>query len=411
MRVTGLIAEYNPFHNGHLYHIQKAKEITGADHVLVVMSGNFVQRGAPAVMPKHMRAKAALEAGASAVIELPACFSCGSAEYFAGGAVALLERLRCIDAVCFGSECGDAGILRQIASTAAGEPEPYKTLLKEALRAGYSFPRARQMAMESCTEADGLPGALSQPNNILGAEYIKALLRENSSMEIHTVKRMGSDYHGESLGEHFSSASAIRKALSSHPGQLPEVLEGQVPPFCVPLLKDTYGKRYPVFTDDFSLLLKYRLMAETADSMAQYMDVTRDIANRILKHREDFLSFSQFCSLIKTKNLTYARVSRCLLHILLNIKKGDVLSSKEEGFCPYARILGFRKDSTSLLSRLKKHSGIPLVTRPTHAGRLSGAGLHMLSQDIFASDLYESVLTDKFQVPFVSEYRRPVITI
>ena len=133
MKIVGLIAEYNPFHNGHLYHIRKAKEITGADAVVVVMSGDFVQRGAPAIMPKHIRAEVALEAGVPLVLELPVCFSTGSAEYFAEGAVSLFEHLGCIDSICFGSECGDYGTLEKIACTITEEPEEYKELLKRYL--------------------------------------------------------------------------------------------------------------------------------------------------------------------------------------------------------------------------------------------------------------------------------------
>lgn len=149
MKIVGLITEYNPFHNGHLYHIQKAKEISGADAAVVVMSGNYVQRGAPAIMPKHLRAEVALEAGVPVVMELPVCYAAGSAEYFAAGAISLFEQLGCIDSICFGSECGDYKVLERIARVTADEPEEYKFSLQEALRKGISFPRARQMALKA----------------------------------------------------------------------------------------------------------------------------------------------------------------------------------------------------------------------------------------------------------------------
>ena len=140
MKIVGLITEYNPFHNGHEYHIQKSKEVTGADAVIVVMSGNFVQRGAPAIMPKHLRAKVALKSGASLVLELPVCFSTGSAEYFAQGAVALLDSLGCVDSLCFGSECGEIDSLTRIARVLADEPEEYRTILRSYLKEGFAFP-------------------------------------------------------------------------------------------------------------------------------------------------------------------------------------------------------------------------------------------------------------------------------
>ena len=195
MKIVGLIAEYNPFHNGHLYHIERAKEITGADSAIVVMSGNYVQRGAPAIMPKHLRAEVALEAGADIIFELPVCYACASAEYFAAGAVSLFEQLNCEDSVCFGSECGDYGLLERIARVAADEPEEYRTLLSEGLKKGMSFPRARQAALTEYLRDDSLDIVLEQPNNILGIEYIKALYQKKSPIHSYTIKRMVSGYH------------------------------------------------------------------------------------------------------------------------------------------------------------------------------------------------------------------------
>lgn len=427
MKIVGLITEYNPFHNGHLYHIRKAKEITGADYVLVVMSGDYVQRGAPAIMPKHIRAEIALEAGVPVIMELPVCCASGSAEYFAAGAISLFEQLNCVDAICFGSECGDYQILEKIARITADEPEEYRFSLQEALRMGYSFPRARQMALKAYLKDDSLDAILEQPNNILGIEYIKVLYKKKSNMEIHTIKRMVSGYHDEELTEGYSSASAIRKLLAyagnsihlENEGlfdepSLSEVLirlEDQVPPSCIRLLEEMHRNRYPVYANDFSLLLKYRLLTETADSLMRYMDVTEELANRMVKHANDFITFDQFCDLIKTRELTYTRVSRCLLHILLGITTGDMLEYREEGFCQYARILGFRKDSTRLLSYLKEHSKVPLLTKLTQTQELSNTGLKMLRQDIYASNLYESVITNKFKMPFINEYQQQVVRV
>ncbi len=427
MKVVGLITEYNPFHNGHLYHIRKAKEITGADHVLVVMSGDYVQRGAPAIMPKHIRAEIALEAGVPVIMELPVCCAVGSAEYFAAGAISLFEQLGCIDAVCFGSECGDFKTLERIALVTADEPEEYKAFLRDALRKGHSFPRARQMALTAYLKDDTLDVALEQPNNILGIEYIKALYKKRSNMEIHTIKRMVSGYHEEELTESYSSASAIRKLLAyagnsihlesdglfDEPA-LSEVLtrlEDQVPPSCIRLLEEMHRTRYPVYANDFSLLMKYKLLNETSDSLTRYLDVSEDLANRILKHSNDFITFDQFCDLVKTRDITYKRVSRCLFHILLNITADSMLEYRREGFCQYARILGFRKDGTALLSHLKEHSKVPLLTKPSQAEAVSETGKKMLEQDIFAANLYESVITNKFKMPFINEYQHQIVRV
>ena len=178
MKIVGFIAEYNPFHNGHFYHIQKALEVTEADAAIVVMSGDFVQRGAPAILPKRFRARAALECGVAAVFELPVCYATSSAELFALGAVSLLNQLGVVGSICFGSECGDLQILQQLADILCEEPAPYQDSLKEYLKKGLSFPAARQLAVSAYFAERHLPDCsslLNEPNNILGIEYLKAL--------------------------------------------------------------------------------------------------------------------------------------------------------------------------------------------------------------------------------------------
>ena len=427
MKITGLITEYNPFHNGHLYHIEKAKELTGADAVIVVMSGNFVQRGAPAIMPKHLRAEVALEAGVPVVIELPVCYSTGSAEYFASGAVSLFEKLSCIDAICFGSECGDFETLEHIAKLLADEPEEFRACLQGQLKAGVSFPKARQNALREYLKDDSVEAILEQPNNILGIEYIKALYVKQSPMKAYTIKRIVSGYHDTGMKENYSSASAIRKLLwhasnSLHLENegmfdepvLSEVLtrlEDQVPPACIRLLEETHRTRYPIYSNDFSLLLKYKLLTETRKSLTEYVDVTDELANRILNHVNDFISYEQFCELLKSRDMTYARISRALLHILLDIRKEDMQLYREEGDCQYAHILGFRKEDAGILKYLKEHSLIPLITKLTQTNNLSDSARKMLCGDIFASNLYESVVTDKFHSRFIHEYQQSLVMV
>lgn len=432
MKIVGLITEYNPFHNGHLYHIRKAKEITGADSVIVVMSGDFVQRGAPAIMPKHIRAEVALEAGVPLVLELPVCFSTGSAEYFAAGAVSLLEHLGCVSSVCFGSECGDYDTLEKIARTVLNEPGEYKELLKRYLAQGISFPRARQWALSEYFHDETLRDVLDAPNNILGIEYIKALYRSKSSMKAYTIKRMVSGYHDDSLGQGYSSASAIRKLLA-HAGHslrledsghrnsqmfdepsLSEVLvrlEREVPKECIRFLEDAHQIRYPVYSNDFSALLGYKLLTETNASLTEYLDISEELANRILRHSGDLITIDQFCNLLKTKDMTYARISRCLFHILLDIKKEHMESYKSAGYCQYARVLGFRKDGQEILSLIKKYSDTPLITKLSHAASLSETGQRMIAGDIFAANLYERIVTEKYKEPFKNEYTQQVVVI
>ena len=413
MKTVGLITEYNPFHNGHAYHIEKAKMLTGADRVIVVMSGDFVQRGAPAVMPKHLRAESALLSGASLIIELPVCFATGSAEYFAQGSISLLNRLGCIDSICFGSECGNLHLLKEIAQILADEPIEYQAALKQALKEGASFPAARQEALN--IYSDKYSEILASPNNILGIEYLKALAKIHSKMEPFTIKRIGAGYHDMDIDGQFSSATAIRSDIyqltdvNSSSESLPLThIQTQVPSSCHELMKKNYQTRYPVKADDFSLLLKAKLLSETAGSLSHYLDMSPELANRILRLRNDYLSFEQFCDLLKTKELTRSRISRSFIHVLLGITNDWLTAMKAPA--PYAKILGFRRDHADLLGILKRTSDIPLITSPARAV-LADTAYQMLELDIYASDLYESVITDLYGTPFHNELTKQIIKI
>lgn len=400
MKVAGLITEYNPFHKGHLYHIEQTKKVTGADTVIAVMSGNFVQRGAPAIMPKHLRTKCALLSGVSAVMELPVCYAVSSAEYFAMGAVSLLDKLGCVDAVCFGSECGEIQILEEIADILAEEPDNYKASLKDALKAGLSFPLARQQALKQYA------GILSAPNNILGIEYLKALKRLDSPIKAYTIRRTGAGYHDTAISHDFSSASAIRANIDT-----PSVMERQIPKDCLAAIQDAYRQKFPIQSNDFSLLLKVRLLSETADSLTRYADVNPELANRILNCSNHFLNVEQFCELLKTKELTYSRISRALFHILLKITRQDMANYGQAGRIFYARMLGFREADAALLGLIKRKSQIPVITRLSQKKLLDFPGSSMLNTDIYAADLYESVVTERYQTPFINERQQSVIKL
>ena len=390
MKTVGLITEYNPFHNGHLYHIEKAKELTGAARVIVIMSGDYVQRGTPAVLSKHSRAHMALLNGASVVLELPVCYSCASAEFFAKGAVSVLDGLGCIDALCFGSECGNLEHLTSIAHLLSAEPETYRHHLQSSLKNGMSFPAARCHALEKMT----------------GDAYVP-----------FTLKREFSGYHDTELHDCSSSASAIRKVLMNIPASpyLPKnisaQLSEQLPPGSLSIIQNEWNFSCPVEADDFSLLLKYRLLSEPHESLCKYQDVSEELSNRIIRNRNQFRSFGQFCTLLKTKELTYSRISRSLLHILLSITTED-MHAYQDNSCSYARILGFRKEHTDVLRAMKDHASIPIITKlGKSASLLSPEASRMLNQTSFASDLYESVISDKFGIPFTSEQQKQIIRV
>lgn len=421
MKTVGLITEYNPFHNGHLYHIEKAKELTGADRVVVIMSGDYVQRGAPALLPKHLRTQMALLNGASVVLELPVCYSTGSAEFFAEGSVSILNGLGCIDALCFGSECGDLNLLKQIAHLLVSESDTYRYYLQEALKSGVSFPAARCQALEKLTGNFFISQILSDPNNILGIEYLKALEKTNSLITPFTIKRESSGYHDTELNSHSSSATAIRNSLKqikdTHCIEMPtsttginlsNLLYGQLPDNSLDILQNAWERSCPVEVNDFSLLLKYKLLLETKESLCRYQDVSAELANRITRNLNQFRSFDQFCELLKTKELTYSRISRSLLHILLSITKDDMCQDASDF---YARILGFRKDQSDILRAMKGHASIPVITKLGQNGSLSANAINMMNRTIFASDLYESVISNKFGTPFINEYQKQIVRI
>lgn len=429
MKIVGLITEYNPFHNGHLYHIEEAKRITGADAAVVVMSGDYVQRGVPAIMPKRLRAEMALKCGASAVFELPVCYASGSAELFAMGAVSLLDRLGIVDAICFGSECNDLKALNLIADVLIEEPQEFRTVLRNSLKEGASYPAARQKALSGCLLPKEYISVLEDPNNILGIEYLKALKKLGSQMKPYTIRREGAHYHDRELSPgHYSSASAIRSLLAYSSSSLRterlggtfdntdfssilNELEDQVPIKCLELLKDYHRVLYPVYQNDFSIILKYKLLNKHPASLLRYEDVSEDLARRISIRLDNFFNYKQFCELLKTREMTQTRINRALLHIMLGIKKESVEEYKKNGFHFYARLLGCRKDQEKLLRRIAKESQLTLLARLSDSASLSQTARKMLQNDILASNLYMSVVTDKYKTAFQNEYKQAVIKV
>lgn len=429
MKIVGLITEYNPFHNGHLHHIREALRITGADTAVAVMSGDYVQRGVPAIMPKRLRARMALKCGVSAVFELPVCYASGSAEYFAMGAVSLLDSLGIIDFLCFGSECNDLSTLERIADILLDEPEKYRILLKKYLKSGLSYPAARMRAVAGYTGDAACAGVLCEPNNILGIEYLKALKKLGSRITPCTIKRAGAHYHDRQLSAgHLNSAAAIRSLLAysedvprpdrsggtfeepPFSGMLNK-LEGQVPSCCMELLKKYHRISYPVCQDDFSLILKYKFLDKRPENLFRYMDVSEELSNRICGQIDNYLNYKQFCGLLKTRETTQTRINRALLHIMLGIGKEDVSEYINSGYHCYARLLGIRKDSEKLLTRIVKESSLTLLTRLSESESLPGAGRKMLRNDILASNLYASVVTDKYKTAYQNEYKQRILKI
>lgn len=403
MKTVGIIAEYNPFHNGHCYQLKQAREMSGADFVIVVMSGDFTQRGTPALLDKYARCEMALRSGADLVIELPVCYATGSAEYFAKGAVSILEGLQ-TDALCFGSECGEIEPLCATARILSEEPEAFKQALSENLRKGMSFPAARSLAM-------GEKGTLLQtPNNILGIEYIKALYRLGSTMEVHTTKRIGAGYLDASLSGSFCSALAIRQHIYDKADIA--ALTSYMPKSALHILERELLISSPVSIEDFSSMLFYRLLSLQEEGYTAFADVTQALSDKISRFVTEYSSYSVFCGdLLKSKDLTLARISRSLLHILLSIKKEDMDIFSAAGNAQYARILGFKEASRGIFGILK-NSPLPLISKLADAHtKLSPAGMRQLKQDIFAAHLYDSIAAQKTGRPIQNEYRRQIVIL
>jgi len=405
MKIVGLITEYNPFHAGHLYHMQQARELTGADYCVVLMSGSFVQRGEPAIFDKYLRTKTALLAGADLVLEIPTAFSTASAHEFAAYGVALLSAIG-VDAVVFGSECGQIEILKQAAYALNHESAEFQERLRKGLKAGLTYPQARAKALEM---EDTWASVLTSPNNILGIEYLRAAEDLHSPMEFYTISRKGSGYHEDTLADaNFPSASAIRGIIRnslSKDKDLLDILASHLPAVTHP----AYTGAVPVFVDDFSELLNAAvLQLQATFSIA---DLSPELAARLAKPPYFPLSFEERIQALKTRQLTYTRVSRALLHLVLGMREEDISRWKEEGYALYARILGFRRQSSPLLSCLHKKSSIPLITKMADAAQnLSPSALALLEQEVYASHLYQTVRMKRSGV-FQNEYTEGLVFV
>ncbi len=392
MNVTAVIAEYNPFHNGHLYQLQTIRE-QGADYIVIVMSGDFMQRGIPAIVNKYERCRMALSNGADIVFELPVYAALGSAEYFAQGAVSMLDKLGVVDFLHFGSESGDISLLTECAKITAHETETYKALLNSYLRQGISFPAARDRALSDIFPDKNITHIIKTPNNILGMEYIKALIQRNSSIKPATLARKGEGYSSGSLvSNSYVSANAIRAALSANK-------DSAVKSYMPPSVYEALGQEL-LYANDFSELVLYRMLqlASCKDSFAVYYDIGSQLSHTLYNNLYHYTSFDGFAMQNKTKNLTFSRICRGLMHILLDMTQENANCFQQNDYTQYARLLGFSKHGQELLKSIKANASIPILTKPSAASKqLSGAALMSFQADINAAMIYESVRSQKIQ--------------
>ena len=348
MRTVGIIAEFNPLHPGHVEHINESRRISGARNVIAVMSGNFVQRGEPAIEDKWFRTREALLHGVDIVIELPVCYPLCGADYFARGAVALLEKTTLVDAISFGSECGDIDSITKAAVMLAAEPDVFKSVLKEKLCLGFSFAAARGFALHACLP-DSPEGLFTRPNNGLGIEYVKALKLLGSKTEVFTTHRQPGG----------PSATRLRK----------EMLDGE-------MAHGTHN-RYARL-DDFSDIFRYLLFTKKDLCLGEGLE------NRFRKFAGDNKKISDIIEAVKTKRYTHTRLQRAVLRTVLGLQN----QCGEPG---YIRVLGFRKESAALLGRLAVNAKLPVITTGRRIDEVlskGGEAADMLKKELEAGDVY-----------------------
>lgn len=378
MKICTIICEYNPFHNGHLYQLQKAKELTCADAVVCIMSGNFVQRGESAILDKYTRAKHAILAGADAVIELPTIFATSNAELFAKGAVNILSSIPAVTTLCFGAETEDKSAFITSAKLLSKESEEISQKIKELLKTGISYAKARATAYEDKIDSK----LLSSPNNVLGLEYTKALL--NAHIEILPVKRVGNAYNDEELANNFSSATAIRNHLSDL-----EKIKDNLPDF-------VYNDLPKTNENQLNLLEKYAILSKSEEEIKRVCDCTEGLENALKKVAE---SGGNFVKELTSLRYTSSRIKRIALHNLLQIEESLIRESLR--FPLYLKILAIKNKRKDLLSALSE-SEFPTLLRAHDDEALSPVAKVVYEKDLFSEKVYSLLhpYPDKYN-PFV----------
>ncbi|MCM3706166.1 MULTISPECIES: nucleotidyltransferase [Cytobacillus] len=379
MKATGVIVEYNPFHNGHAFHLEQAKNISGAETIIAVMSGNFLQRGEPALVSKWKRAEMALKAGADIIFELPYQFAVQQADIFASGAVSILDAAGC-SSLCFGSESGNMESFHQTLSFLGNHQTVYQEKLRVHLDAGVSYPKAASMAFLDLNPEDELVD-LSKPNNILGFQYLNSARRINSSMQLFTVARKSAGYHDEQFSsESIASATSIRKTLFSESGEI-ESIRQYVPETTYQGLLQ-YKREYGTFHqwEQYWPFLKFRLIHLQPELLRCIYEMEEGLEHRFLSAAVQAESFQQFMEKIKTKRYTWTRLQRACVHILTNTEKTEMPNKPLKA--EYLRLLGMSRNGRKYLNMHKSDLKLPLISR------ISSHAAQQLHLDIKASRVY-----------------------
>lgn len=386
-KVLGIIAEYNPFHNGHALHIAKSKEETGAEYTICIMSGNFVQRGNTSIVNKWIKTEMALKNGIDLVIELPTIYAISSAENFAEGAIKILNSLKIVDTVSFGSEEADIDILNRLATILYNEPRKYTELLNAELKKGLSFPNARENAVLLYLNDSKYFNILNQPNNTLAIEYLKALKKYKSHIRPITIKREKAFYNSNCIVDEYASATAIRNMVIN--GQFDDIRKVMPRNSYDLLLDEIQNKRFVSDITKFEKEILYTLRRLSTFDLKKFPEINEGLENAIKNAANSCNTLSKLINMIKSKRYTQTRIQRILLYILLNITKKDMIVSRKT--VPYARILGYTSKGKELISKI--YQANPKVTLITSVKKFIDSSnnktyKYMLNKDILATNIY-----------------------
>lgn len=412
MKVLGIIAEYNPFHNGHLYQLQKSIDMIEADFVVAIISGNFTQRGEVALVSKWTRSEMAVKCGIDLVIELPFVFACNNAEYFAKGAIEILNRLDCITHLSFGSECGDLTVLKKTADFLSYESDEFKKSLKNKLDTGLSYPKARSEAIKECL-GEEIAALMINPNNILAIEYLKQLRLTKSNITPVTVKRYAVNHHDDILTGNIASASAIRKSLISNTFK-DTTIKNFVPAIVLELLMKDMEKSSS-YNSNFNLdelyykIVVSKILTTQPSALKEIFSVGEGLENKLKGSIRLSNNLTELKNNLKSKRYTATRISRILTHISIGLTKSDFNSIlKRQEY--YAHILAFNQNGAKLLKQIKKNEKavIPCITNINKESNSLNDCQLLLSYDLLASDFYNLLLnkniynnSDQLHTPYI----------
>ncbi|WP_138415034.1 nucleotidyltransferase [Aquibacillus sediminis] len=390
MNACGLIVEYNPFHNGHKYHLQQSKEVANADCMIAVMSGNFLQRGEPAIIDKYHRTKAAISQGIDLVIELPFAYAVQHSDLFAKGAVLTLGALG-VKSLCFGSEHGNIDSFTNAYHTYTNQDKQFNEELRKQLSAGLSFPEASKQAYHSIGLTEGEMD-LSQPNNILGFSYVKSIFDFNQTILPLTIQRIKNDYHDQSINDPIASATSIRKQLNSEQ-KLTSEIKNAIPGHTKQQLTEYRSKTgFWHEWQHYFQLLNYRVLTMSLEELRSIHGVDEGLEYRIKNTAYHATSFKNWMENLKTKRYTWTRLQRIFTHILTNTKSETIISLTEPNRVPYIRLLGMSQTGQAYLNKIKKHLDIPIVTS------LNKSLDPMLQLEEQVSSAYYSILSAEMQI-------------